>query len=331
MSRLMIGLAMAVGLVGSVALGQLAGPPSEGPGKRPEPPAVSFQGGPAIPPGGPVGSFQGRPAIRSGRPAGSFPGGPAIQPEPGARGFSAAPGSRPESGPARRPSEPPDPRAPMVTVQALLVELVRDEEPTLAPPKPGQPARKPESPAPERKLDPGPRGMSELGLIDLDLAAPHEAILAELRKLGLRGRLEVLNRVQMTTLDKQPAYVQFGRQEPFIMGTTVTTFGQTNNVTLIQTGLVVGITPHVAPSDTVIMEIDLNQSRPGRLEDGKPIFVSTKGETVRQPSILRAQFQSTVKAPAGKTVVVVGVSESGPRRTETLLLVSAHVLKVQGE
>jgi type II secretory pathway component GspD/PulD (secretin) len=205
----------------------------------------------------------------------------------------------------------------MVTIQAMLLELVQDE------------AVK----APEGKPDPASRRKSEPAVIDLDLAAPHDAILAELRKLGARGRLEVLNRLQMTTLDKQPAYVQLGRQEPFIVGATLTTFGQSNNVTLIQTGLLVSIVPRVAPGDAVILEIDLNESRPGRLEEGKVIFTPAKvGETIRQPSIIQTMLRSVVKVPAGKTVAVVAAtSESGPRRTETLLLVSARVLNVKSD
>ncbi len=313
MSRLMIGLAMAVGLVGGAAMGQVGGKPEAAPESGSKSAAARL-------PDERLQKFL-RQSGYTGRPeAGtrSFPGSPGVRPEPGTRGGPSALGglgSRLETVPQRRPSEPPDPRAAMVAIQAVLLELVQDE------------AVK----APEGKPDPAPRGKSDPAVIDLDLAAPHDAIVAELRKLGARGRLEVLNRLQMTTLDRQPASVQFGRQEPFIMGTSVTAFGQTNSVELIHTGLLVGITPHVAPSDTVIMEIDLNESRPGRLEEGKAIFTSTKGETVRQPSILQAQFRSTVKAPAGKTVVVVAVSESGPRHTETLLLVSARVLNVKGD
>jgi len=320
MSRIVIGLAMAVGLAGGAALGQTAGKPDAVPGSPPEAAAKSFPGS---------------PAARREMPTRSFPGSPGARPDVPTRSFPRSPGARPDAVPPRRPSEPPDPRAPMVMVQAVLVELVQDEEPTLAPPREAKPTARPDRPAslaPEGKSDPGPRGKSDLGVIDLDLAAPHERILAELQKLGVRGRLEVLNRIQVTTLDKQPAYVQFGRQEPFIMGTSQSTFGTTNSVTLIPFGLLVSIEPRVGPGDTVIIEIDLSESRPGRLEEGTVIFTSPKGETIRQPSIMTTVLRSVVKAPAGKTVAVVAAtSESGPRRTETLLLVSARVVNVKGD
>jgi hypothetical protein len=220
----------------------------------------------------------------------------------------------------------------MVTIQAVLVELTQDEPGKAPEKKAADQPRWPVSRAPDGKPDRAAGGKSGLGVMDLDLAAPPEAILAELGKLGVRGRLEVLNRVQLTTLDKQPASVQFGRQEPYILGVSLSSFGQTNQVTMIPFGLLVSIEPRVAPSDAVILEIDLNESRPGRLEEGTVIFTSPKGETIRQPSILQTQFRSTVKVPAGKTVAVVAAtSESGPRRIETLLLVSARVLNVKGD
>jgi len=323
MSRVMMGLALAVGLAGSAAMGQVADKPSETPGRGPKPAAGKLP----------------EELLEKLRQAG-FPG----RSEAGARSLPGIPGARPEPVQPRRPSEPPDPRAPMVMVQAVLVEWVQAE--------PGAAGRKKDAPAsdrrreakpadrpgitdtapPERQSDLPARGKAELGMIDLDLSAPPAAILAELGKLGLRGRLDVLNRVQLTTLDKQDAYVQFGRMEPRITGISRSTFGTTNSVTLQNMGLIVGITPRVAPGGAVIVEIDLNQSRVGGAEEGVAIFSPPDGETIRQPPIVSTVFRSIVKAPAGKTVVVAAAtSESGPRRTETLLLVSARVLNVTGE
>jgi hypothetical protein len=212
----------------------------------------------------------------------------------------------------------------MVTIQAVLVELVQDE--------PGAAAKKrPDAPAAESKPAPVLAGKSDLAVVDLDLTAPPETILAGLRKLGVQGRLDDLNRLQMTTLDKQSASVQFTRQEPMITGTTLTTFGQTNSVTFASAGLIVAIVPHVAEGGDVLLEIDLNQTRQGRPEEGVPISVSSAGQTIRSTPRISSVLRSTVKAPAGKTVVVAAASESGPRRTETVLLVSARVLNVKSD
>jgi hypothetical protein len=82
----------------------------------------------------------------------------------------------------------------------------------------------------------------------------------------------------------------------------------------------------------VVLEIDLSQSRQGRAEEGVVLSSSSSGETIRQPPTISTTIQSIVKVPAGKTVVVTAAtSESGPRRTETLLLVSARVLNVKGD
>jgi hypothetical protein len=380
MSRVLIGLAVAVGLVASTALAQVASKPGSASGSASGVFPSAFGDGPRAPSPGAVASYQeakearlremvdntfrqydknkdgvidkdemaamprglqradsngdgkitreemtayfneigmrGRAGGTTGSSSSAFQGGPP--------GYPPATGSRPESFRPRQPSEPPDPRAPMVAIQAVLVELVQDEPGAAVKQKPGSPAAEP-------KPAPAPRGKSEFAVIDLDLAAPPETILAELRKLGVQGRLDVLNRVQLTTLDKQSASVQLTRHEPMIMGVTHTTFGTVNTTAQVSVGLLVGIEPRVAPGDVVVLQIDVNESRLGRTEEGVVLSTSKAGETIRQAPSVSITLRTTVKTPAGKTVVVAAASESGPRRTETMLLVSARVLNVKSD
>ncbi len=86
------------------------------------------------------------------------------------------------------------------------------------------------------------------------------------------------------------------------------------------------------PDGLVILEIDLNQSRQGQAEEGVVISKSSSGETIRYAPRITTTIHSVVKVPSGKTAVVAGAaSQSGPRRSETLLLVSARVLNIKGE
>jgi hypothetical protein len=394
MSRVLIGLAVAVGLVASTALAQVASKPGSASGSASGVFPSAFGDGPRAPSPGAVASYQeakearlremvdntfrqydknkdgvidkdemaamprglqradsngdgkitreemtayfneigmrGRAGGTTGSSSSAFQGGP---PAGSSSAFRGVPpggslpgiGSRPESfRPTRQPSEPPDPKSPMVAIQAVLVELVQDEPGAAVKQKPGSPAAEP-------KPAPAPRGKSEFAVIDLDLAAPPETILAELRKLGVQGRLDVLNRVQLTTLDKQSASVQLTRHEPMIMGVTHTTFGTVNTTAQVSVGLLVGIEPRVAPGDVVVLQIDVNESRLGRTEEGVVLSTSKAGETIRQAPSVSITLRSTVRTPAGKTVVVAAASESGPRRTETLLLVSARVLNVKSD
>jgi type II secretory pathway component GspD/PulD (secretin) len=213
----------------------------------------------------------------------------------------------------------------MVTIQAVLVELAQDASDRFAKDKPG-------SSAAESKPGAARRGNSDLAVVDLDLTVPPEAILAGLRKLGVQGQLDVFNRVQVTTLDEQRASANFARQEPMITGVSRGQFGTSNNTIHMNSGLLLTIVPRVAGGGEVILEIDLNQSRIGRAEDGVVISTSSGGDTIRQPPIITCVLKSSVKTPEGKTVVVSArTAEYGARRIETVLLVSARVLNVKTE
>jgi hypothetical protein len=313
MSRVITGLALAVGLaglIGSATFGQDAGTSGavrgdasavaaksapEGRGSRAEPASR-----------GPRGSSEGA-AVSTTR------GGPST--DVGGAGGPVA---------VRRSFEPPDPKAAMVAIQAVFVEFVQEEPEAAA-------KTKPDSPAANAKSSATPQAKLDLGPIDLDLAAPTETILAELHKLGVHGRLDVLNRVQLTTLDKRLAQVDFGRQQSYVSGTSRTSFGAVNNITQISLGFIVGVTPAVMPSGAVVLQVNLSESRPGPIDEGAVISKSNDGETIRQPVIVRALVQSTVAVPPGKTVLVASRSEAGPRQTQTLLLVSAHVINAKTE
>ena len=91
-----------------------------------------------------------------------------------------------------------------------------------------------------------------------------------------------------------------------------TTFGTSNNITQVSLGLLVGIEPRVAPGDGVVLQINVNESRLGRTEEGVVLSTSPSGETIRRPPTIATTVQSVVKAPAGKTVVVAQVGIRRP-------------------
>lgn len=212
-----------------------------------------------------------------------------------------------------QPQRPIDPRAPLVSVQLVMVEVSPEAEAKGAerqPPAPSGPA-------------------SGTGSVTaVDLSAPDERILEELRKTGVHGRLEVLYRLQMTTVDQQSASLNLGLMQPSIRGVTLTQFGQTNNVEYVNTGLRVEIQPRVT-GGTVAMTVNLNDSRLGRAEEGVPISIPAKGETIRAPVIQQVILQTTVNASNGQTIVLGGLAaEDGPRKRQLMLLVCPRIVSL---
>jgi len=151
------------------------------------------------------------------------------------------------------------------------------------------------------------RSNGDLGYGGLVLSASSESISVLIRALRESRRLDVISRPQVMTLDNQPAFIQVGKRVPRITGSTISTRGQINNITLENVGLILGVTPRINPVDgMVVMEIDAEKSELDPTE-GIPISFSARGDVIRSPVINLAMAQTTVSAADGDTVVLGGM------------------------
>ena len=151
------------------------------------------------------------------------------------------------------------------------------------------------------------RTNSTLGFGGLVLSASSENVSALLRALRECRRTDVLSRPQIMTLDNQAAFIQVGQRVPQITGVNTTTIGQTNTVTTVNTGIILGVTPRISPDGLVVMEIDAERSEVGPDAEGIPISISTSGTVIRSPRIDVTVAQTTVSALSGQTVVLGGL------------------------
>jgi type II secretory pathway component GspD/PulD (secretin) len=162
--------------------------------------------------------------------------------------------------------------------------------------------------------------------LSLDLSAPDEKLLEGLHKQGMHGRLDVLYRIQLTTADQQNASFQFGQSQPQITSVSQSQFGQSNSVTMNRTGMTLEIQPRVAGS-TVSMKVNLEGSRLGRAEEGVPLSVPSKGESVRVPPSYQVTLKTAVNVPDGQTIALGGLTEQdGPRKRQLVVLVCPRVI-----
>jgi hypothetical protein len=219
----------------------------------------------------------------------------------------------PSPGVPPMPERPLDPRVAMVSVQVVMLEVALE-----AAPKPGA-ERQPAAVSEPAKAN--------IALGAIDLSASNEKILEEAGKLGIRGRLEVIYRVQLATVDQQKAMVQFGQREAEISGVSVNQFGQMNSVTYVNTGLMLEIEPKVDPSGVVSMAVNLQDSRFGRVDEGTPLSISAKGETIRARPICNVTMKTVVNAPSGQTIALGGlVAEDGPRKRQLVVLIAPRIV-----
>ncbi|NLX54970.1 MAG: hypothetical protein GXY58_07650 [Planctomycetaceae bacterium] len=188
----------------------------------------------------------------------------------------------------------------------------------------------------------------------LVLSAGSQNVNILIRALQETREMRVLSRPLIRTLDNQPAFVQVGERVPRIVGSTVSTYGQSNMIDNENVGLILGVTPRVSPDGNVVMEIDAEKSKVGPEEEGIPVAISEDGTTIRSPRVETITAQSTVSVADGETVVLGGMiatereaiqrripflsevpvlghlfryDSSNDRRAEMIIILTPHVIR----
>lgn len=199
---------------------------------------------------------------------------------------------------------------------------------------------------------------NQLGFGGLVLSASSESVSVLIRALKVCGRLDVLSRPQVMTLDNQPAFIQVGQRVPQVVSTSLTTFGQVNSIELENIGLILGVRPRISPDGLVVMEVDAEKSRIDTSTPGIPIAIAANGQTITSPIYNTTLAQTSVSAASGQTIILGGlITKSNERfsrrvpylsnipllgmlfrydskvgiRTELLIILTPHVVRTPEE
>ncbi len=159
------------------------------------------------------------------------------------------------------------------------------------------------------------RMSEQLGFGGLVLSASSESVSVLIRALETCGRLNIISRPQIMTLDNQSAFVQVGKSVPRIAGTELSPSGQVNNIAMENIGLIMGVTPRISPENMVVMELDVEKSDVGPQSEWIPVFVS-EGQAIKSPSFNITKATTTVSAMDGETIVLGGLISQGSETTK---------------
>jgi general secretion pathway protein D len=152
------------------------------------------------------------------------------------------------------------------------------------------------------------RSSASLGYGGLVLSAANESVNILVRALQDAGRLQVLSRPQVMTLDNQVAFVQVGARVPRIVGSNITPQGGVQNTTAdSDVGLLLRIQPRINQDGLVVMNIDAENSSVGPVEQGIPVAIDNQGRVINSPQINTTTAQTTISAHSGQTVVFAGL------------------------
>ncbi|MGD0516275.1 MAG: secretin N-terminal domain-containing protein [Thermoguttaceae bacterium] len=132
-----------------------------------------------------------------------------------------------------------------------------------------------------------------------------------------------LMHAEFSTLDGQQAYIQFGRTEAHIRGTSSNSLGMTNTVTQMQVGSTVQMTPRVAPGGIVVLELSIQDSRSGPMEEGAIIATLKDGSSIRSPNTDMLINKTTLQLQDGQTQTISTMTRNGKARR---IAVTAHII-----
>jgi type II secretory pathway component GspD/PulD (secretin) len=157
----------------------------------------------------------------------------------------------------------------------------------------------------------------------LDPTVASEDAMARVRELEKQGKLDVVNRIQLTTLDQQPAFVQVGERRPVVISQRIAAGRPVNSFQYENVGTILGVTPRIAGTD-VVMELDIEKSR---LDDARPAASDQDDDdSFVPPRIVVAMCQTTIRVAPGQTVIAGGMqSQSDDGNSTFLVLATARV------
>jgi type II secretory pathway component GspD/PulD (secretin) len=109
------------------------------------------------------------------------------------------------------------------------------------------------------------------------------------------GRLEILSRPQILTLDNQPATIKIGETVPTSVSRP-STDGPAKGHQIEQTkvGLAVGLTPRISPAGLILLELEIEHA------------MIINRDRASGPIIGKTAFQTTISANDGQTIVLGG-------------------------
>jgi type II secretory pathway component GspD/PulD (secretin) len=130
------------------------------------------------------------------------------------------------------------------------------------------------------------------------------------RALATQGRIEVVSRPQVMTLDNQTAYINIGQDIPIVSGSNVTATGViSNNIVRRQVGVQLTVTPKIMPDGRVLMRVipEVSSVVPTPVDLGN-------GSLGTALNIQRVE--TTVVSGDGETVVLGGMISRSDAKTE---------------
>jgi type II secretory pathway component GspD/PulD (secretin) len=169
---------------------------------------------------------------------------------------------------------------------------------------------------------------ADVTLDEKEFTGAAKDVLAKVESLKKAGRFSSLRQTQLTAVENQPASVLINETKPTVVGMHTTATGLVSrNITYRNVGTSAAVTVRVPEQKTVIVELNLKDSRLHVPETGIPIGKDENGVPVRAAETINSSLQAQLRVPSGQALAAQGVkTESKSGQAQILVVVAARVL-----
>ena len=131
-----------------------------------------------------------------------------------------------------------------------------------------------------------------------------------IRALKVQGRIDLLNRTQLTAYNNQTANLLVGTSVPYSTGSAITGTGiVSNGISYRDTGVLLNVSPQISPDGRVLMRVQPEVSKLS------PTTINL-GNGVLAPQFDVQSVQTTVAVNDGDTVIIGGLISKSDTKNE---------------
>ena len=167
-----------------------------------------------------------------------------------------------------------------------------------------------------------------------DLSGEADKVAQLVATLEKQGKLSVVQRFRLTTVDEQAASAQLGENRPQVTGVSTAggrggfggaaNPGMMSSISYRSIGTMLRVTPSVRGGDTVVLDVQFEHSGVATPPNAPVLAEPPMGDKIRAESTTTLQLHSALRIANGQTAVLAGHTANDQRQ---FVLVTVKVKK----
>lgn len=154
------------------------------------------------------------------------------------------------------------------------------------------------------------------------LSGRSDEVLDRIKSLKSTGRVDIANRIELTGIENQPAFLQVGQTVPLpTSSVSIPGRGASTNYRDVSIGMIFKVQARLSGESDIVLNTDFEKS-----EITPPSGDADEGSRSARQAVSQLTHQSTVRLQDGHSLLVGGlISQSSDGETEAYLVLSASI------